>query len=213
MKIPNDPIVLQGRIVKTAMQLFLQRGIKNVTMDELAHTLAISKRTLYEVFNDKEELLLTGIKAIEKWTHERLTEFIPKANNILEVILFDFELKFNEIDNVNPAFFYDLHRFDKVMEHIAERRKQQRIIAINTIKEGQKQKIFRHDINPELVYDMMTGFHDLMQQNATTQMYQPREILFNTVFTYLRGCTTQQGLKIMDDFLDRQNKTSISDNS
>ena len=203
MKNTTAPNELRQRIVKTAMQLYMQRGIKDVTMDELAHTLSISKRTLYEVFDDKEELLLTGIAAIESWTKQRLQEFIPKANNILEIILYDFELKLKEIDNVTPSFFIDLHRYPKVTERLKERRKEQRHAAIKALNEGQKQEIFRSDINLDLVYDMMTGFHVLMQQNAITINYPLSEILFNTVFTYLRGCATQKGMTIIDNFIKR----------
>ncbi len=204
MKSSTDSNALRQRIVKAAMQLFLQRGIKNVTMDELAHELTISKRTLYEVFEDKEELLLTGLLAIESWTRQRLQEFIPSANNILEIILYDFELKLKEIDNVNPSFFVDINRYPKVTSRLKERRQEQRCTAIKALQEGQQQGIFRSDINLELVYDMMAGFHGLMQQNSIATHYTPSEVLFNTVFTYLRGCATQKGMEIMDDFIKKQ---------
>ena len=45
------------RIVETASQLFNSRGLRGVTMDDIANTLHISKRTLYETFANKEELL------------------------------------------------------------------------------------------------------------------------------------------------------------
>ena len=48
---------LKKRIVETAMQAFKSHGIKIITMDDIAVSLVISKRTLYEVFANKEILL------------------------------------------------------------------------------------------------------------------------------------------------------------
>lgn len=51
---------LKERILTVAMQAFKQHGIRNVRMDDIATTLAISKRTIYETYSNKEELLLDG---------------------------------------------------------------------------------------------------------------------------------------------------------
>ena len=63
---PNAPTEyreqLKDRILKTAMQEFLTNGIKQVKMDDIARKLGISKRTLYEIYGNKEELLFEGIK-------------------------------------------------------------------------------------------------------------------------------------------------------
>lgn len=55
---------LKFRIIRTAMPLFKQKGIKAVRMDDIANILSISKRTLYEIYNNKEDLLLEGVKTI-----------------------------------------------------------------------------------------------------------------------------------------------------
>ena len=49
---------LQQRIIKQATRMFFCNGIKSVTMDMIASQLGISKRTLYENFKEKNELLL-----------------------------------------------------------------------------------------------------------------------------------------------------------
>ena len=53
---------LRNRILKAAMTEFLHKGVKSVKMDDIANTLAISKRTLYEIYSNKEELLLEANK-------------------------------------------------------------------------------------------------------------------------------------------------------
>ena len=55
-------VELRQLILETAMSEFKAKGIKRVRMDDIAHQLGISKRTLYEVFSNKEQLLLEGVK-------------------------------------------------------------------------------------------------------------------------------------------------------
>ena len=70
---------LKERIIETAMRLFTDNGIRSITMDEIAASLGISKRTLYEIFVDKEALLrqlkLEGEeKRLELYFHKRLMD-------------------------------------------------------------------------------------------------------------------------------------------
>ena len=80
-------------VVKSAMSLFCTKGIKDVTMDDIAHDLKMSKRTLYELFDDKESLLLYCIKTQGLWQRDRLRECVKNATNVLEPVLYDFGFK------------------------------------------------------------------------------------------------------------------------
>lgn len=63
---------LQQRIIKQATRMFLCNGIKSVTMDMIASQLGISKRTLYENFKEKNELLLACLESQEMERRARL---------------------------------------------------------------------------------------------------------------------------------------------
>lgn len=52
------------RIIEQAMQMFVTQGIKSVRMDDIAQQLGVSKRTLYELFGDKEGLLYLAMEAV-----------------------------------------------------------------------------------------------------------------------------------------------------
>ena len=53
---------LKQKILATAMMLFSERGIKAVKMDDISNHLSISKRTLYEIYDNKEDLLFECLK-------------------------------------------------------------------------------------------------------------------------------------------------------
>ena len=58
-----DKRLLKEKAVRVASAFFTERGIRSVKMDDIAMELSISKRTLYELFSDKEELLLEVVKS------------------------------------------------------------------------------------------------------------------------------------------------------
>lgn len=96
----NDREELKLRVVETASKSFMTLGIKAVHMDDIASSLSISKRTLYELFGDKEELLLEVFRFYRHCMNEYMQEIASSANNVLEVILTFYERKFNELSCV-----------------------------------------------------------------------------------------------------------------
>ena len=52
----------QEKVIKRAAEMIAELGVKSLRVDDLAHDLGVSKRTLYEMFGDKEELLYHSIK-------------------------------------------------------------------------------------------------------------------------------------------------------
>ena len=78
---------LRERIIMTSTEAFTSKGIKCITMDDIAAALGISKRTLYEVFADKETLLKESILKIQQDRDKYLQEVYEHSSNVLEVIL------------------------------------------------------------------------------------------------------------------------------
>ena len=78
---------LRERVVETAFDAFVSQGIKCVTMDEIANILGISKRTLYEVFADKETLLVDCILKFKKEADTYAKTIYDESTDVLEVLL------------------------------------------------------------------------------------------------------------------------------
>ena len=78
---------MKEHIVLAAAKSFAQKGVKTVRMDDIAAGLSISKRTLYELFHDKEDLLLDVMKLHREEMQEYMTQVASKAENVLEVLL------------------------------------------------------------------------------------------------------------------------------
>ena len=94
MKVNSEKKEIYSLIVEAAHTLFIEHGIKDVKMDDIAARLSISKRTIYELFKDKEELLLEVLKFQNDKMSENGREIVRNSSHILEIILKLFNLHF-----------------------------------------------------------------------------------------------------------------------
>ena len=74
------------KIVDHVSQMILSLGVKSVRMDDVANSLGMSKRTLYEMFADKEELLFESIVYLMECRQQNLSEQMRGCDNMLEVL-------------------------------------------------------------------------------------------------------------------------------
>ena len=77
----------KDNIIRHASKMFVEQGIKAVRMDDIAQELSISKRTLYELFGDKEELIFQSIKHYSEQARERRIKQILNLENPLEIMV------------------------------------------------------------------------------------------------------------------------------
>ena len=85
---------LRNKIIDYAMAEFYKRGVKAVKMDEISRGLHVSKRTVYEIFGDKEELLLAGMKMQQAKELQELEEFAnTQARNVIDIISYVYKLQ------------------------------------------------------------------------------------------------------------------------
>lgn len=188
---------LRERIVTTASRLFQAQGVKQVRMDDIARELSISKKTLYELFSDKEELLLEVVKVISMGFHKNIKEIICSSANVLEQIFMLYKRVIEHCREVNPLFFIDLMRYPQVQAFF----EQVHVQHADRIKEwlmmGVKQGLLRDDVNYE-VFLRQDGFQmDKLLINPEVRNYPPRVIYDSVVLVMLRGLATEKGLEII----------------
>ena len=111
----TDKTVVKEHIVLAAAKAFAQKGVKTVRMDDIAADLSISKRTLYELFHDKEDLLLDVMRLHREEMKKSMEEIASKAENVLEVILRFYQKSVQDFQNTNRKFFEDMEKYPRVV--------------------------------------------------------------------------------------------------
>ena len=101
----------KNRIVKGAEQLFYRYGIKSITMDEVARHLAISKKTLYQFFENKDELVYSVAQGRLAADCIELDQVVAKATSALHMMVLMTEELRKHVGAMHPNLIYDLQRF------------------------------------------------------------------------------------------------------
>ncbi|MEE4117000.1 MAG: TetR/AcrR family transcriptional regulator [Marinilabiliaceae bacterium] len=192
------------RISEEAEKLFMKYGIRTVTMDMIAHELGISKRTIYENFSDKDSLVTHVIRERALKQKESFKEIMKSSANVIDVVFTIIETAGREMRDTNPNYMLDLKKYHhKVFRLLCDRGEiRNSEMSLDILRRGVEEKIFRYEINIELVNEGIQGFIDSIQENELfhSSKYSKFEIFDNILFSYLKGISTDEGNKIIDEY-------------
>ena len=200
---------LKERIIATATEAFTTKGIKSITMDDIAAALGISKRTLYEVFVDKESLLKDRILTVQAERDRYLQEVYEQSHNVLEVILAVFQKSIEMFHKTNKRFFEDIKKYPKAYALMTNRHNQDSEETVNFFKEGVKQGIFRDDVNFAIINLLVREQIDVLMNTDICKEYSFLEVYESIMFTFLRGISTEQGAHELEAFIREYRKKVV----
>lgn len=202
-------VELRERIILAAVELFTTNGIKSITMDEIAASLGISKRTLYEVFPDKETLLEECILKSQKDGDIFVKGVIETSSNVLEVLLRCYQWSIERFHATNKKFFEDIKKYPKAYQLMKNNRSRSSEDTVNFFKEGVKQGIFRDDVNFAIINLLVRDQLDLLMNSDICNEYSFLEVYESIMFTFLRGISTEKGARVLEDFICEYRKNQV----
>lgn len=192
---------LKERILDVAMPMFRQRGIKAVKMDEIAAALSISKRTLYEIYDNKEGLLLEGVKRSREAMERHLEHYAATAHNEMEIIVEFLRVQMSDLQDVSSAYISDINRYQKVIAYLRSNQDEHRKKSGEFTRRGVENGYFITHIN----YDVFAILSDAMAEYVmNTRLYERfplKDVMHTMVSILVRGCCTEKGIKILDEAL------------
>lgn len=192
---------LKERIIESAMQAFKTHGIKCITMDDIAASLGISKRTLYEVFANKEMLLEECILKEREETNQYIRTILGTSAHVLEVVLKLYLRSIEKFHATHKSFFEDIKKYPKAYELLKNDKNHDSDEVLSFFREGVKQGIFRDDINFAIVNLLVHEQIDLLINSNICEKYSFLEVYESIMFTYLRGISTEKGARELENFI------------
>ncbi len=192
---------VRKRIVETAAGLFRTYGIRSVTMDSIAGHLGMSKRTIYEIFSDKDDLIRSVLKLMAEKQKSLIENVLNNSDNSIEAIFRLLEMSRDHFQAMSPAFFADLKKYhhevlvkSSEIEAMAEFKSNQEII-----EKGMEERYFRGDIDPDIVNRCLYLLGRSVMDNDLFPYEQfPRhDIIKNIFINYLKGISTEKGLNMI----------------
>lgn len=195
---------LRNRILKAAMTEFLHKGVKSVKMDDIANTLAISKRTLYEIYSNKEELLLEAVRIHEQEFNDHMLQYsLDKSHNVMDIIIEFYKKKLLSIADVSPLFLVELRKYKQVVEYLERMNAERHNNALLFFRRGVKDGFFRSDLNFDIILKTSSASANYAMETQMYKNYSITAIMHNTIFLYLRGICTTKGIKVLDAAIEQ----------
>lgn len=194
----------QEKILKTSLELFFKFGIKRVTMDDIAKELGMSKKTIYQFYKEKDDLVdqLCQLEMVKQECQFNEIANIAK-DPIHELMLISLRMS-EMMQHINPVFFLDLQKFHPSAFLLFQKFKEDCAFKdiLRNVREGKKSGIYRADVNEEFAarhrlaqIDMlMFGNYFSFEKISFTKSH---EFLLD-IFVY--GICTVKGHKLINNY-------------
>jgi len=192
---------IKDRIKQKADELFRSYGIKSVTMDEIASRVGVSKKTIYQSFTDKDQLVDEVIGELLTYNQACCTKDKAKSLNAVHEVFLALEMVKQMFDNMNPAILHDMERnhpatFQKFLLH---KNKFLFQVIKENIERGKKEELYREDINTDVIAKirletMMLPFNqEIFPKNKFNLVELEQQLMEHFLF----GVTTMKGHKLI----------------
>ncbi len=191
--------------IKKASDIFLRYGFKSVTMNDIARELGISKKTLYQFVDNKNDLILRCIAMAMKEEQEFIVSVRQQQKNAIEEML-DIAVHVNQtLKKINPAALYDLQKYYPDGWKIIEGYSHEFIFAhiIENLERGKKEGVYRQDIREDIIARLFIGKAQLLLNNTLFPypQYKTSELHTAHVMYHMRGVASDKGLKILEQHI------------
>ena len=201
---------VKERILAKAADLFLRYGIRSITMDEIAAQLGISKKTIYQFFTDKDDMVDAVIEQEIRKNENECNLFRDQAENAVHQIFLALESLEEMLKYTNPLMLYDLEKhhprsFRKLKDY-----KYQFLygmIAAN-IQWGMEEELYRPDLQKDIVAKsrIELAFLVFNPDVFPHSRYKMSEVNYELAILFLHGVATTKGKKLIEKYTIERNK-------
>ncbi|MGB3779279.1 MAG: helix-turn-helix domain-containing protein [Tunicatimonas sp.] len=187
------------RILHTAESLFFQYGIRSVTMEDIAKELSISKKTIYQYFKDKDEIVLKVSKQIFVKELAQMHHIHEQCENVIhEMVLISRYIR-QHVAEANPSAMHDMQKFYPEAWRIFLTFKSECLNLVeSTIRKGMSEGYFRPEVNPKILAILRSETIELSfnQQLFPRHEFEPQEVQGQLFEQFINGILTSKGRKL-----------------
>lgn len=194
-------------IILKARQLFMKYGIKSITMDDIAREMGISKKTLYQHIENKNDLL-EKIFNTELENSDCYIENIDSENiNAIEELFIIMKFLIELMKEYSPSSIYDMRKYYPELHHKMTHIRREKVHGrvMKNLEKGISEGLYRNDINKSLIARVQV---ERMEKTFDNDYLSVEEIatpdIFLELFKYhIRGIATAKGIKELDKEIEK----------
>lgn len=189
-------------IYEVAYELLTEKGVKATTMDSLSKKLQMSKRTLYEIFDNKNDLVVQTLEYHRRQHRKKCDEAFRSSANLIEGLLSIFKLHREEMKRVNIDFFRDLDRLYPSLKPDLEENRTEVINQLQQLfAQGMEEGLFLDNLNYKALTHIL-----ILQMDAIKRVEKdfPDDLSFADIIDtmsicFLRSVVSPKGMKLLNE--------------
>jgi len=191
---------VREKILKGAEALFMKYGVRSISMDDIARHLSVSKKTLYQYFADKEDIVTMTCKAHMERSHCDYEALHQRSKNAVEELVNLSVLLRQDLEELNPSLLFDLQKYHPKAWKVwlDYKNKFIRDSVVRNLEQGIEEGYYRADIKTEILAVMRLqlmemGFDD---QVFPRDRYKLSEVQMELFDHFAHGLLTEKGRKL-----------------
>ncbi|MBP1651173.1 MAG: transcriptional regulator, TetR family [Bacteroidetes bacterium] len=195
---------IQSRILDTAFNLFSQCGTRSITMDDIAHKMGVSKKTLYAHFADKDELVT---HAIMRYLHA--VDADCKANqtqavNAIDELFLVMEMLDKQFRNMKPLVLLDLQRYHSTayQAFLSYRDTSLQSTIRENLQRGIREGLYRSDLDVDVLtqYRLATAMLCFQPDVFAPGLYEMSKVQRILLEHFLYGLVSSEGFERIEAY-------------
>lgn len=202
---------IKDKILSESEKLLWKYGVRTITMDDIARRLGISKKTIYQHFTDKEDIVYQVVNHHLNNEMCEVDNLMEAAENPVEEMLLVSDMMRRRADAVNPSLFVDVQRYyPKAWAAFLEHKENHIIKDITaSLQRGVEQGLYRTDIDLEVMARLRVeliqlGFDDrIFPQNKDVMALQDQ-----LLHHFVRGILTDAGFVAYNQSVEKLKKSA-----
>ena len=198
------------RIKQAAHNLVMQYGIRSVSMDDIAAHLGMSKKTIYQYFKDKDELVEAVVDDIIDTNQCVCNADREKADNAVHEIFLVMDMMVEMFKTMNPSILFDMQKYHPAAFVKFQKHRNDYLYNIcrQNLERGIVEELYRPEINIDImaryrVETMLTAFNPEFQRSVKQSLLKIEEEI---ITHYLFGLVSLKGYKLILKYTEQKEK-------
>lgn len=196
--------------MEACSEIFLQQGIKSVSIDEISRATNTSKKDLYELFENKEGIIKAWIDYDLLLIEKKNEEYKENKDNAVAEIFASTQYLVDRFRNISPVLFFDLTKYYKLIYDYMNKAQMEvcfRCIGDN-LKRGVQEKYYRASIDTNVVSKVWFSKCQLLQNSTLFPLeeYSFQNLLSQFMELHIRSIATPKGLELFNTIINQSEK-------
>lgn len=197
---------MREKILVISNEQFSQYGIRAITMEDIARLAGISKKTIYQEFKDKKQLVKEAFSLVLQKDQESLKMILAGEDGVIEHLVYTSKMVRMRLSELNPMVLLEIQKYFPEVWEMFNEFKENVIVTdiVNVIEKGKALGYFRPEINAKILANMRVDQISaaMNPSNYNRNDYSLLALHLEMLDHFLHGIFTEKGRQA---YLQQQN--------